>query len=330
MKKQEHPFSWRALMRIVVVDFVVFLLWKAFSVLPVVIIALVLTLAFYPIVKKIQMKTKMPMALCIFIILVIPMVPLFVLAFLFIHRIVADAPAMLTSINSIVAHSSIVPAFLKNFSLTTYIQSNLDYTTATVNIAMVVFSVITTIILTFFLIYDFEKLSELSLSFVPEKERESVRTLSKKIAIVIGRYIRGNLIISVICGSVLFVALSIMQVPFALPLAIFAAIIDLLPLVGGTIGSIPAIIMAFGVSPFAGVVIIILHLLYQEAENGILSPMIYNKALHLYPSIVFLSVLIGAGLFGILGAFLSLPIAASIPVIMEYHKNYKIRNTVAS
>lgn len=155
----------------------------------------------------------------------------------------------------------------------------------------------------------------------PDLDKE----VPKEITFVIGKYIRGNLLISVICGIVLFVGLTILQVPFALPLAIFAAAIDLLPLVGGTIGAIPAMIIGFGVSPLTGILVLILHLLYQQAENAIISPMIYNKALNLYPSVIFLSVLIGGSLFGILGAFLSLPIAASIPAIIEYHKNYKIR-----
>ena len=118
----------------------------------------------------------------------------------------------------------------------------------------------------------------------------------------------------------------ILHVPFALPLAIFAAIIDLLPLVGQTIGAIPAVIIAFGVSPLTGVIVIVLHLIYQQIENAIISPMIYNKALNLYPSIIFLSVLLGASLFGILGAFLSLPIAASIPAVIQYQKNYQKRH----
>ena len=326
MTKQEHPFSWQALMRIVVIGILVLLCWKALSVLPVIIIAFVLTTAFYPVIKKIQTKTKMPLILCIFLVLIIPIIPVFILAFLFIQRIVADAPALLTSLNSIVVHSTFIPSFLKDFNLSAYLQSNLDYTTATVNIAMVVFSVITTIILTFFLIYDFERLSELSLHFVSDKEKDKVKELFREIAKVTGKYIRGNLLISVICGIVLYAGLLVMHVPFALPLAIFAAVIDLLPLVGGTIGAIPAVIIGFGVSPLVGVLVIILHLLYQEIENAVLSPMIYNKALHLYPSVIFLSVLIGAGLFGILGAFLSLPIAASVPAIIEYRKNYQIRH----
>ena len=325
MKEKEHPFSWEALTRIVVVGVLVLLGWQALSVLPVILIAFVLATAFYPLVKKVQQKTKMHLLVCIFLILVIPIIPFIFLGIVFIPRIILEIPSLLNNINAIVVHSPAIPLFLRNFNLITYIQSHFDYATATVNIALIMFSIITTVILAFFLMYDFERLFGLFLHTIPEKEREKVKELLEEIALVTGKYVRGNVIISGICGVVVFVGLTLLHVPFALPLAIFAAILDLLPLVGQTIGAIPAVIVGFGVSPLTGILVIILHLLYQQVENAILSPVIYNKALNLYPSISFLAVLLGGSLFGILGAFVSLPVAASIPAIVQYRKNYKLR-----
>jgi predicted PurR-regulated permease PerM len=325
MEKIEQTFSWEALIRIVVMGVIVLLCWRALSILPVIIIALVLTVSFYPIVKKLKRATKIPLIFSIFLVLIVPIIPFIFLGYLFIPRIVAEIPNLLASLNYIISHSS----FFGNFNIFAYFQSHFDYVTATnatVNIAMVIFSIITTVVLTFFLMYDLEKLFELFLHTVPNKEKTRVKELLKEIAGVTGRYIRGNLLISAICGLLVFAGLSVLRVPYALPLAIFAAIIDLLPLVGQTIGAIPAVIIGFGVSPLTGVLVIILHLVYQQVENAIISPMIYNKALNLFPSIVFLSVLLGASLFGLLGAFLSLPIAASIPAIIHYHKNYKLRH----
>ena len=326
MEKIEHTFSWGALIRIVIMGVLVFLCWKTLSILPVILVALVLTAAFYPIVKKVQKKTRMPLLLCISLIVIIPIVPFILLGFIYIPRIVLELPNLLNSLNSIIGHSSFFSPFLGNFNLITYIQSHIDYANTTVNLALIVFSSISTVILTFFLMYDFDRLFELFLHIVPTKEKNQIKELLDEIILVTGKYIRGNFLISVICGVIVFVGLSLLHVPFALPLAIFAAIIDLLPLVGQTIGAIPAVIIGFGVSPLTGILVIVLHLLYQQVENNIISPMIYNKALNLLPSIVFLSVLLGASLFGILGAFLSLPVAASIPAIIEYRKNYKMRN----
>ena len=325
MEKYEHPFSWEALTRIVVVGIIVFLCWKVLSILPIIIIASVLTVSLYPIVKKLQKATKIPFLLSIFLVFIVPIIPFVYLGYVFVPQIAREIPNLLMSLNTIISHSS----FFGNFNFLLFIQNHLDYTTATnatLNIALNIFSVITTLVLTFFLIYDLEKLLELFLHVVPSKERSKIKELLKEVASVTGKYIRGNILISVICGIVVYAGLLVLKVPFALPLAIFAAIIDLLPLVGQTIGAIPAVIIGFGVSPITGVLVIILHLIYQQVENAVISPMIYNKALNLFPSIIFLSVLLGASLFGILGAFLSLPVAASIPAIIQYQKNYKKRH----
>ena len=325
MEKKEHPLSWEALARIVVVGIIVFLAWKVLSILPVIIIASVLTVSLYPIIKKLQKATKIPFLLSIFLVFIVPIIPFVYLGYFFVPQVIRELPNLLMSLNIIISHSP----FFGNFDFMTFIQNHFDYATATnatLNIALNIFSIITTLVLTFFLIYDLERLFVLFLHTVPSKERTRIKELLKEVASVTGKYIRGNLLISVFCGIFVFVILTILQVPFALPLAVFAAIIDLLPLVGQTIGAIPSVIIAFGVSPLTGVLVIILHLVYQQIENAIISPMIYNKALNLYPSIIFLSVLLGASLFGILGAFLSLPIAASIPAVIQYQKNYQKRH----
>ena len=201
-----------------------------------------------------------------------------------------------------------------------YLQTHLDYANTTVSIALVILSSVTTLVFVFFLIYDFERLRTLFLEMIPSREKARVVSLSEEVAVVIGQYIVGNFIISGICGTVIFLGLVLLHVPFALPLAVFAAIMDLLPLVGQTLGAVPTIIIAFGISPITGLLVILLHIIYQQVENAVISPVVYNKALNLIPSVSFLSVLVGASIFGMLGAFLALPVAASIPAIVSYVK----------
>ena len=252
MENYEHPFSWEALTRIVAMGIIVLLCWKALAIFPIVIIAFVLAASFYPVVKKLQTKTSMPLIACIFCILILPIIPFIVLGFLFIPRVIVEVPILLTSLNSIIGHSPLGLSLLNNFNLVSLIKSHIDYANTTVSIALVIFSIISTIVLAFFLMYDFERLFELFLHVVPTREKGKIKELLEEVALVTGKYIRGNVIISGICGVVIFAGLSILSVPFALPLAIFAAILDLLPLVGQTIGAIPAIIIGFGVSPLVG------------------------------------------------------------------------------
>jgi len=144
-----------------------------------------------------------------------------------------------------------------------------------------------------------------------------VEKISSDLALISGQYIRGNLLISVICASVVFIGLFLLGIPYALPLAILAGVLDLLPLIGSTIAAIPAIILGFTISPLIGFLTIVLYAGYQEIENDILAPVIYNKVLNLLPFLSFIAVIIGSVLFGVAGAFLALPIAAGIPTIIK-------------
>jgi predicted PurR-regulated permease PerM len=123
----------------------------------------------------------------------------------------------------------------------------------------------------------------------------------------------GNLLISVICGAVTLVSLLIFGVPFALTLAAFMAVFDIIPLVGATIGSSVIIIATFLASgTSAGVAMIVIVIVYQQVENHVLQPLIYGRTVQLSPLSVILAVLIGGAVLGLVGALIAIPVAAIV------------------
>jgi predicted PurR-regulated permease PerM len=120
-----------------------------------------------------------------------------------------------------------------------------------------------------------------------------------------------------------FVGLRVMGVPFALVLAIWVGLVDFLPLIGGLLAGVPTVALAFLHSVPAGVVLLIVFLVYQQLENHILNPVIMSRTVRLNPLWVLLAVLFGAeigGLIGsdlgaLLGALLAVPTASAIQVI---------------
>ena len=105
MEKNEHPLSWEALARIVVVGIIVFLAWKVLSILPVIIIASVLTVSLYPIIKKLQKATKIPFLLSIFLVFIVPIIPFVYLGYFFVPQVIRELPNLLMSLNIIISHS---------------------------------------------------------------------------------------------------------------------------------------------------------------------------------------------------------------------------------
>ena len=112
-------------------------------------------------------------------------------------------------------------------------------------------------------------------------------------------------------------------------LAIWVAFADLIPLVGATLGAIPTILVALLHSLAAGIIMLVIFIVYQQFENHVLQVTIMSRTVKLNPLIVLVSVLIGVELYGFLGALLAIPAAGVIQVISrDIYEDYRRRKLV--
>jgi predicted PurR-regulated permease PerM len=132
----------------------------------------------------------------------------------------------------------------------------------------------------------------------------------------IGSFVSGNLLTSLICTITTYIALLILGIPYSIPLAMWAGFTDLIPQIGAFIGALPAVIIAFYISPLIGIIMIIYFLVYQQVENFLITPNVMQKAVDLSPSSVLIATLIGGDLAGIVGVLLALPITAVLKVFV--------------
>jgi predicted PurR-regulated permease PerM len=136
-------------------------------------------------------------------------------------------------------------------------------------------------------------------------------------------YALGNLLTSLIAGVVVFVTLTLLGVPFPLLWALWVALVDFLPMVGGALAGIPTVLFALGHSLTAGIVTAVAFVAYQQIENHVLNPVIMSRTANVNPLLVLLSLLVGAsigdwlgGFFGsFVAAILAIPVAAALQVI---------------
>ncbi len=134
----------------------------------------------------------------------------------------------------------------------------------------------------------------------------------------------GNFVISILAGLVTYVTLRILDVPFALPLAILFGFFDLIPLVGATLGGIlVGIVVAFVDFPVGLVVWAAVLILYQQVENNLIQPFVYGRAVQLHPLIVIVAILIGAALLGVLGALVAIPAAAAVQAVVRDYWRFR-------
>lgn len=320
----EHTISWRTIIRVIAAGIFVYLIWNLTEVALVVLTAMMLAAAFHPVVTR--LRKKMPTALASALVIILLLSPIIVIAFNIIPNLVDQFPVILATVSTILNKTSILPSAIRNIDLNQYtkdIGSYLIHSTSI--ITNFVTSFITVVFLTFYFLVDSDRLLRLVYDIVPQDYEHKAKNLLSELGRVNGQYIRGNLIISVICGIVIYSGLAILHIPFAGSLALFAALTDLLPLIGAFLGATPAIIIAFSISPTIGLLTLALFVIYQQVENNLLAPNIYTHALDLSPALSFISVIIGASLFGMFGAFIALPIAASIPTIITFVRTNNIK-----
>jgi predicted PurR-regulated permease PerM len=183
-------------------------------------------------------------------------------------------------------------------------------------IVNIVLGTVTIIFLTFFMVLEGPSWVERFYSLLPAHSEERWRAVGRDIYRTVGGYVTGNLLISLIAGVLTSLVLIALGVPYAVALGLVVAILDLIPLAGATIAAIIIGTVAFLHSIVAGIVVIVFFILYQQLENHVLQPVVYNRTVKLSPLIILISVLIGAEVAGILGALGAIPVAGSIQVIV--------------
>jgi len=174
---------------------------------------------------------------------------------------------------------------------------------------------LTVLVLTFmFLIYG-RQLRVTSVAALPGHLQARINIVLDKMYRSVGGYVAGNLLVSLVAGLFAYTALKILGVPAAAALAFWVGIADLVPLVGATVGAIPAVIVAFFSGWLVGAVVIAYFVVYQQVENHFVQPLVMRRTTSLNPLLTLIAVIVGAELLGILGALLAIPAASIIKIV---------------
>ena len=173
------------------------------------------------------------------------------------------------------------------------------------------------VFLALYVMLDSDRLRGYLYALVPRREHIRLTRIVLNLEGIVGGYIRGQIITCVAMGVFMFVLLRFVGVKSALALAVLAGVADVLPYVGGLVALVPAVLatLPMGVIVAAGVGAAIL--VYQEIESRLLIPMVYGKSLRLPSSVVFIALLAGGTLAGIVGALLALPFVSAFLMLLD-------------
>lgn len=173
-------------------------------------------------------------------------------------------------------------------------------------------------VLSLYMLLEEDGIKKFFVSFLPIKQKNQLVKTGLKISKRLGGWLRGQFLLGIAIGVCTYIGLLILQVPYALTLAIIAGVLEIIPIIGPILAALPAIVVAFiTMSPVMAIIVVIFYVLLQELENKILVPQIMRQAVGLNPITIIISLLIGAKLMGIVGMLLAVPLVSALYVILE-------------
>jgi predicted PurR-regulated permease PerM len=186
------------------------------------------------------------------------------------------------------------------------------------------FAFVTILILSIFMIGSGPRWVEAAIRSRPAMHQDMLRRGAKEVSNAVAGYVAGALGQATVAGFSSFIVLSILGVPYAAALGLIVALLDLVPLVGATIGAlIVGLVTVFNDFPTDTIVWIIWTIIYQQIENTVIQPRIQARTVNVAPIVVLIAVLFGSTLFGVLGALLAIPAAATIQISWREYRAYR-------
>jgi predicted PurR-regulated permease PerM len=179
------------------------------------------------------------------------------------------------------------------------------------------FSTLTVLIVTLYFLSNLPAIKANAYRLVPRSRRARVGLLADEILTRVGGYVAGAVLIASLAAITTFVLLRVLEIPYAVALAMLVFLTGLIPLIGATIGALVIVSVALFTSVKAGIFLAVFYLLYQQVENYVLYPRIMQRSVDVSPAATVVAVLVGGSLLGVLGALLAIPIAAAVQLVLN-------------
>ncbi len=345
---------WQLIVFILGLVFVFWLIWVLRSVLLPFIVGFILASLMLPIIRWVEKrlpgagkKPKLKQLKRIFIIVVVYLLSLAVIGLLIFYTItlVGKALGTLTQDASQIIPNGLdtIGQWLKSIPLLSnpLVQENIDVYMAKAGAALpnllndfltrgvknvqasagMILGFVIMPIFIFFILKDWDRLRDTFYKVLPVWTRKHIKGISSILQNVVVRYIRGQLLLALAVGLCAYILLMILRIDFALPLAVFAAVTELVPMIGPWLGGGLAVIVTLATAPEKFIWVGLGYLLIQLLENNLLVPKIQGSQMEIHPAFIIMLSVIGAYFAGIIGFIIVLPLTMSILGIFKYFRD---------
>ena len=306
----------------------VYFLFSIKNILMLVFLAFILMVALNPAVNRFHKKLHLPRGLSITLAYVLFFFLIAAVTALVLPPLTSELVRLVKTIDLPYLQSMIGSNFqfsnLEIGSLVNQFTSSINFLVSAVTSTFTsIFTLITLMIISFYLMLDRPNLYKKASWFAKNKKQiaqaeEFIDSLEKQL----GGWVRGQVILMASIALMTYFALTILQIPFALPLAIIAGLLEILPNLGPVVSAVPAIAIAYiNFGPGMAVAMVVLYTVIQQLEGNLLVPKIMRKNAHVNPLVSIVSILIGLQLGGVIGALLAIPVYITLRAVYSAWRN---------
>ena len=298
-----------------------FAVWFLRDVIIYLFIALILSLTLEPLVDWFVRK-RVPRVLSVLLVMVLFIAGIGGLGSVAIVPLTSQVQSLVKNFPSYISYilaltgvqdaSQITNSLVSQFS-----QTSGSIITATIGVFSGILSLFVALIFTLYIMFDLHNLRIKFVELFPLDLQKEVRNVISAIEVKLGGWLRGQAILMLLIGITTYVGLIILGMPYALALAVIAGMLEVVPVIGPVLGSIPAIIIAFSVDPIMGLGVLFLYFVVQQLENNLIVPKVMQKAVGFNPLVTIIALMIGSKLMGVVGALISIPVTI---IIFEIYK----------
>ncbi|MBI4426725.1 MAG: AI-2E family transporter [Candidatus Kerfeldbacteria bacterium] len=309
---------------------VVMALWSIRNVLAIVVFSIIFASAALPLVNWLH-RRRVPRALGITLVFLLILGIITVVLVLFgqlvtdqVRQLAADVPALYQRVVDFLFRGSqadaVVAATLQRWLQSisgTLVNITTQLAAGTISLFGGLFSFVGILVLTFYMVLEEDGFKRFVNSIAPVAYLPYLHQLVQRIQARLGGWVRGQLLLSLIIGSLSYIGLLLLGVDYALTLALIAGVTELIPIAGPIIGAIPAVLVAFGQSPLLAGLVLVLYVVIQQLENNLIVPKVMQKTTGLNPIVTIIVVLVAGTLAGLVGVILAIPVALIIDSFFE-------------
>jgi predicted PurR-regulated permease PerM len=306
-------------------------MWRLQFMFIILFVSFTITLILLPLVRKLH-TYHIPAVFAVFIPLGLLIGSLIVVTSFMLPVIASQFEGLATDLPGLVDRLPIIEADDRTVqTIRDFISTRVDSIGSTVvqtgtTLAKIIFGLLTVLVLVMYWLSSYDSVKKTLVSFLPTGQRKAAKNIWGKIEVKLGRWFIGQTLVSLAVGFMVWVAATLLGLPYAGVLAFAAALFEIIPTVGPIAAAIPAVLIGASESIEKAVIVTVVYIVIQQVESHVLSPIIMGKTVRLHPMVIIVSLLFAGSLFGLVGAFFAVPAALFVSAFVDYFRPVKMQS----